>query len=92
MIIETNSVSFNQVSSSDLAKSAFPAAEQLHTSEEDKTTLPASISSVGELVQKILDTSEVRQDKVETLRRAIQHSEYKLDPDKIAHALIDESR
>jgi anti-sigma28 factor (negative regulator of flagellin synthesis) len=37
-----------------------------------------------------MNSPEVRQDLVQTLQQAIQSGQYKLEPDQIAGAMIDE--
>lgn len=92
MKIEPNGVSLNGLNSPDLASSAASQPNKLATPAEDKATLSLNASSVSELTQKALSAPEVRQDKVEALRQSIQRGEYKLEPGKIAQALIDESK
>ncbi len=48
---------------------------------EDSVTLSS-------LASKALDTPEVRQDKVDSLRSAIQNGSYSVDPDQTADAMI----
>lgn len=38
-----------------------------------------------------MQTSEIRQDRVASLKNAIQRGEYALEPDKIAEAMLNES-
>jgi negative regulator of flagellin synthesis FlgM len=45
---------------------------------------------VKSLVSQALSTPEVRQEKVNALRQSISSGEYKLDPGKIAGAIISE--
>jgi flagellar biosynthesis anti-sigma factor FlgM len=56
---------------------------------EDRATL--SGDSVTALAAKALAVGEVRQDKVEALRRAIQNGEYRIEPSQIAEAMIRQS-
>jgi negative regulator of flagellin synthesis FlgM len=55
---------------------------------EDAATLSVGSANVNSLVAKALDAPDVRQDKVEALRQAVQNGEYKLDPAQIAEAMI----
>ena len=59
---------------------------------EDKATLSSDSASMQALTAKALQSAEVRQDKVEALRQAIQNGTYKLEPDKIAEAMIRQSQ
>jgi flagellar biosynthesis anti-sigma factor FlgM len=56
---------------------------------EDRTTL--SGDSVTALAARALAAGETRQDKVEALRQAIQNGEYRIEPSKIAEAMIRQS-
>ena len=57
---------------------------------EDRTTFSSTSTSVKSLVSQALSSPEVRQDKVDALRQSISSGEYKLDPQKIAGAIISE--
>lgn len=56
----------------------------------DRTTLTSGSVSIGSLVSEAMSSPQVRQDKVQSLQQAISSGQYKLDPDKIAGAMIDE--
>lgn len=58
-------------------------AEGSHESGEDSVTLSS-------LASKALDTPEVRQDKVDSLRSAIQNGSYTVDPDQTADAMLSD--
>lgn len=58
---------------------------------EDKATLSSDSASVDALTAKALQSSEVRQDKIEALRQAVKNGSYKIEPDKIAEAMIRQS-
>jgi negative regulator of flagellin synthesis FlgM len=58
---------------------------------EDTATLSVDTAGVNSLVAKALDAPDIRQDKVEALRQAIQNGEYKVDPAQIAEAMIQQS-
>jgi len=57
---------------------------------EDRTTFSSQTESLGSLVQTAMNSPEVRQDKVSSLRSAVNNGTYKLDPDEIASSMIDE--
>ena len=59
---------------------------------EDTATLSVDRVHVDALAAKALDASPIRQDKVEALRQAIQHGGYKVDPVKVAEAMIEQSK
>ena len=58
---------------------------------EDKATLSSDAASLDALTAKALQSSEVRQDKIEAIREAIKNGSYKIEPDKIAEAMIRQS-
>ncbi len=81
----SNEQDTRQVSANGTAKSAYAA-------HEDRTTLTSGSASLASLVSAALQTPAVRQDKVDSLRHAVSNGEYKLDPGKIAGAILDELR
>jgi len=66
-------------------------AEQVHNAEEDKATLSFDHASVDALASQAMSSTEVRQDRVDALRQAISNGQYKVEPDKIAEAMLQES-
>jgi len=56
---------------------------------EDRTTFHSDSTSVQALTKSALSSPEVRQDKVDALRQSVSSGEYKLDPSKIANAMVD---
>jgi len=69
-----------------------PAATDANSSlGEDTTSLSADHATVSRLTENVLQTSEIRHDKVAALRQAIESGEYKIDAGKIAEAMIRES-
>jgi len=58
---------------------------------EDTTSLSADTQSLSSLQTQAMATPAIRQDKVEALRQAIQQGEYKLEPDQIAHAILNQN-
>jgi negative regulator of flagellin synthesis FlgM len=59
-------------------------------SAEDRTTLVSDSTSVGSLVSAALSSPAIRQDKVDSLRAAVNGGQYPLDPGKIATSILDE--
>jgi negative regulator of flagellin synthesis FlgM len=55
---------------------------------EDRTTLTSSSASVESLVSTAMNSPEVRQDKVDSLRQAIASGQYQLDPAAIASSML----
>jgi negative regulator of flagellin synthesis FlgM len=58
--------------------------------EEDRTTFSSDSSSVSSLVSSAMNSPEIREDKVASLRQAIDSGQYRLDPNAIASSMIDE--
>ena len=56
----------------------------------DHATLTSGSGSISSLVSEAMSSPDVRQDKVQALQQAIGNGQYKLEPDKIAGAMIDE--
>ena len=55
-----------------------------------RTTLSSDTASVQSLVSTAMNSPEIRQDKVESLRTAINSGSYTLDANEIASSMIDE--
>ena len=57
---------------------------------QDRTTLSSDTVAVSSLASQAMETSPIRQDRVDALRQAIEKGQYKLEPDKIAEAILKE--
>jgi negative regulator of flagellin synthesis FlgM len=57
---------------------------------EDRATFTSDSVSVNSLVSTALNSPEIRQDKVDTLRLAVTSGQYELDPAKIAASMVDD--
>ena len=57
---------------------------------EDRTTLTSAQQSVSDLVSSAMSSPEIREEKVDTLTKAINAGKYQLDPEQIAASMIDE--
>lgn len=67
-------------------------AEQPVTADpQDQTSFSSDRVSISSLESRVMQTSEIRQDRVASLKNAIQRGEYALEPDKIAEAMLNES-
>jgi negative regulator of flagellin synthesis FlgM len=64
---------------------------QVQNSGEDRTTLAFDHANISALVSQAMSSPEVRQDKVDALRQAVSSGEYKVDPGKVADAMLPES-
>ena len=68
-----------------------PAAATIESgsaADDDAATLSFQGDRVKTMVTKALEASQVRLEKVEALRQAVQNGEYKLDPASMAEAMI----
>jgi negative regulator of flagellin synthesis FlgM len=72
-----------KISAENVARSGQPDAE-------DRATLSSDSASVGSLVSTALSSPEVRQDKVDSLKQAVNSGQYDLNPGKIAASIIDD--
>ncbi len=55
-----------------------------------QTTLSSDTASLQSLVSTAMNSPEIRQDKVDSLRASINSGSYQLDANKIASSIIDE--
>ena len=58
---------------------------------DDRTTLSSSSSTIQNLVTQTLATPDVRQDKVQALRQAVNSGTYQVDTQKLASAMLSDS-
>lgn len=58
--------------------------------QQDRTTFSSQTDSLGSLVKTAMNSPEVRQDKIDSLKAAISNGTYELDPAKIAGSMLDE--
>jgi len=66
------------------------AAHSSQAGGEDRTTLTSDTVSLSSLVSAALNSPEVRQDKVDSLRHAVGSGQYELAPAKIAASMVDD--
>jgi len=78
----------NQVDPKQVKSQLVPASEL--TDGGDRTTLTSGSGSISSLVSEAMNSPEIRQDKVTSLQQAISSGQYKIDPEQIAGAMIDE--
>jgi negative regulator of flagellin synthesis FlgM len=67
------------------------STNQVRSTGEDTASLSFDRASVGSLVSQAMSSTEVRQDKVDALRQAISSGQYKVEPDQVADAMLQES-
>jgi flagellar biosynthesis anti-sigma factor FlgM len=56
----------------------------------DDAGLSEDSVTLSSLATKALESSEVRQDKVDGLRQAIQNGQYSVDPQQVAEAMLND--
>lgn len=78
----------NQSSSEQVKAQNLAASQADH--DGDRTTLTSGSGSINALVGQAMNSPEIRQDKVSSLQHQIASGQYKLDPQQIAGAMIDE--
>jgi negative regulator of flagellin synthesis FlgM len=61
---------------------------QVQNGGEDRTTLAFDHANISALVSQAMSSPELRQDKVDALRQAVSSGEYKVDPGKVADAML----
>ena len=66
------------------------AAQSSQTDGGDRATLSSDTASVQSLTATALNSPEIRQSKVDSLREAVNNGTYQLDPTKIAASIVDE--
>lgn len=59
--------------------------------QDDRTTLTSDTTSRASLVSTALNSPEVRQGRVDSLRQAISNGEYQVDPSRVAAAMVGET-
>jgi len=89
MRIDLSNISLNGVQPDDKTRKAGSKAPST-PNVEDKASLSVDTLSLSSLTAQALAAPPVRQDKVEALRQSIQNGEYKVEPDKIARAILEQ--
>ena len=87
MRIDLNGISSNGVEPDVKAKKPTGRATS-SSSVEDKASLSVDTLGIASLEAQVLASPEVRQDKVAALRQSIQNGTYRVEPDKIAQAIL----
>jgi negative regulator of flagellin synthesis FlgM len=90
MKIEVNSPTISQLPTDRSPKAVSSSKiNEAQSVTEDRTTFRSDSASVQTLTSQALNSPEVRQDKVDALRQSVASGEYKIDPAKIAGAIVD---
>jgi flagellar biosynthesis anti-sigma factor FlgM len=92
MRIDLNNSAASELASEQalLQKSAANVAKPGVSNAEDRTTLTSDTTSVGSLVSTAMSSPAVRQSTVDSLKQAVNSSQYELDPGKIAASMVDD--
>jgi flagellar biosynthesis anti-sigma factor FlgM len=72
------------------SSSAQPASVPSST-EQDEATLSLDRDGVSTLSSQAMATAPTRQDRIDALRLAVNSGQYKIEPDKIADAMLNAS-
>jgi flagellar biosynthesis anti-sigma factor FlgM len=91
MRIELNNISLHGLERDDKTRKAGGKSAG-SSNVEDKASLSVDSLSVSSLEAQALSSPQVRQDKVEALRQSIQNGDYKVEADKIAHAILEHNQ
>jgi flagellar biosynthesis anti-sigma factor FlgM len=91
MRIDLNNISLQGLERDDKTRKAGSKAPST-PNVEDKTSLSVDTLSISSLEARAMSVPQIRQDKVEALRQSIQNGEYKLEPEKIAQAILDRNQ
>ena len=91
MRIDLNNVLLNSVEREDKTRKTASKAPSA-PSVEDKASLSVDTLSVSSLETQTMAAPAVRQDKIDALRQAIQNGEYKVEPDKVAQAILEHNK
>ncbi len=60
----------------------------INSKTEDRTTFHSNNAAIRTLTSKAMQSPEVRQDKVDSLRQIVSRGEYKIDKIKIAGSIV----
>lgn len=64
--------------------------EQPALAPQDQTSFSSDRTSISALEAHVMQTPEIRQDRVASLKDAINKGQYALEPDKIAEAMLNQ--
>jgi negative regulator of flagellin synthesis FlgM len=91
MRIDLNNISLQGLERDDKTRKAGSKAPS-NPDVEDKTSLSVDTLSISSLEARAMSVPQIREDKVEALRQSIQNGEYKVEPEKIAQAILDRNQ
>jgi flagellar biosynthesis anti-sigma factor FlgM len=89
--VDLNGPALGEVNSSEAGKNTeVPVGQAATALQEDTASFSTGHATIADLSVQALSSPEVRQQKVEALRNAIQSGEYQIDPGAIADNMIQE--
>jgi len=89
MRIDLNRSAANEVAADQKTKQvASTGRPPVHHDTEDTTTFSSDSLAVTNLAAQAMQTPEIRQDKVDSLREAIHNGTYQVDPAAVADAML----
>lgn len=91
MRIDLNNISLQGLERDDKTRKAGSKAPST-PNVEDKTSLSVDTLSISSLEVRAMSVPQIRQDKVEALRQSIQNGEYRVEPEKIAQAILNRNQ
>ena len=91
MRIDLNGATPDPILSQQKNQPAPQASDAVDKHGEDQTSLSLSRDNIKSLVSQAMATAETRQDKVDALRQAVSSGQYKIEPEKVAEAILQES-
>jgi negative regulator of flagellin synthesis FlgM len=91
MRIDLNNISLPGLEREDKTRKAGSKAPSA-PSVEDKTSLSVDTLSISSLEAQAMTSPQIRQDKVDALRQSIQNGDYRVEPEKIARAILDHNQ
>jgi len=80
----------NGIVSGGSAKSA-RAGQPASANPQDQTSFSSDKTAISSLQSLALQTPEIRQDRVASLKHAISNGSYAIEPNKIAEAMLNQS-
>ncbi|MGA2671860.1 MAG: flagellar biosynthesis anti-sigma factor FlgM [Terracidiphilus sp.] len=90
MKIEANSPAAVQLPVDRLAKQVSSSSlSSTQSATEDRITFHSDSTSVQALASHAMNSPEIRQDKVDSLRQSVSSGSYQVDATKIAGALVE---
>lgn len=93
MRIDLNNISLPGLDREDKTRKAGTGSKAPSApSVEDKTSLSVDTLSISSLEAQAMTSPQIRQDRVDALRQSIQNGDYRVEPEKIARAILDHNQ